>query len=514
MNFSKLLQCKFRDFGIAAVVTLSLFSCQSSEKLRREASQAYRVGEVAHAANLLDEAIRIEDPSIPAGEGPPPPKQWKLDNGDAPLIALERAMVYLRQGDTTDAAELLRACRNELRARRLDTFLKYVGLDGISAASSLLVGDWVLPYSAPSYEELTAHALLMLVARLDFQANTDGAAPFANGFHSVQDELLKSSYGVQYEDLIKRPEQTLAFGHYIEGAIREEGNVDAAIPAYSVAAKALSGQSIVDAALIRARSLQREPTGSPVHVFYLLGNGPQLESSRWQPKESDPYIEAAVRIVTTAIDIIKRTLVDGEDYHLADGLIKNLTEAPIPVPFLVTGDPHIRPTSSARISFDTAGTVQAVESPIEPIADFHSIAKTNLESLRIMRMSRALLRRALKEASLQTIGNSVLRDATRLLATVAEDADTRLWSTLPAEICTARLVAPPGQHELVLGLEGAGTVPIQVAEGRGTWVVVIDSGEAVPRPTILVDALSRVEPTPSANTDSVPHETPPPEPLQ
>ncbi len=483
--------------AIAAAFVLGFSSCQSSARLRAEATAAYRDGEVERAAGLLEQAIRVEDSSIPGCEGNLPPLQWKFTASDAPLIALERAMVYLRQGDAASSATLLRACRDELQLRRLNTFLKYVGIDGFSTVGAILLGDWALPYCVPSYEELTVNALLTLVARLD--ADVDGGDPlvFANNFHSTQDALLQSSFGVEYDDIVRRPQDVLPFGHYIEGVLREEkeASMDAAIPPYRVASQGLRESSIVASAFSRAQKMQREAQGQAVHVFYFLGRGPQVESSRWQLQKSDPYIEAAVRIAMAAIEVVKVTLIDAKGYNFTEALVQNLTQAPIPVPFLAKIDPRVRPTTMARIRQGKEGAEQVAESPIESIANFHKIVEANLDSLRVMRLSRALLRRSLKEASLQAIGNSLIRNATRFFSTIVEEADTRYWATLPAEIRVARLVVPPGIYELDLGLVGAGKVKVRTESGRDAYIMVIDSGEAVPRPTILIDRYSRIEPT-------------------
>jgi hypothetical protein len=66
------------------------------------------------------------------------------------------------------------------------------------------------------------------------------------------------------------------------------------------------------------------------------------------------------------------------------------------------------------------------------------------------------------------------------LMNAAEEADTRCWSTLPAQIRMARLSLPPGSHDLVVrfanasGTEVGDTViaGVEVRKGFRTWVHV------------------------------------------
>jgi hypothetical protein len=128
-------------------------------------------------------------------------------------------------------------------------------------------------------------------------------------------------------------------------------------------------------------------------------------------------------------------------------------------------------------------------------------------------IGRALVRRVIKGA----VGSAIEgegRDDRALLgvlftavATGVERAETRCWSSLPAQFQVARLVLPEGDHVLDLGpgMEAA----VRVARGRGSFLLVLRPNPAAPG-AVLVDARSRVEPRrePAPSKDLPPIPTP------
>ncbi|PID62832.1 MAG: hypothetical protein CSB44_03025 [Gammaproteobacteria bacterium] len=110
-------------------------------------------------------------------------------------------------------------------------------------------------------------------------------------------------------------------------------------------------------------------------------------------------------------------------------------------------------------------------------SDFAALARASLDKRGAAIVARQAARVALKhEIGNQIAGeDEVAGDIARLLLFILERADTRSWRTLPGAMTLVRLRLPPGDHELLLELEGHG-----IAVG-GYWQLPIstrlESGE-------------------------------------
>jgi hypothetical protein len=455
-------------------------SLPETEVARRRAADEYHAGRLMQAQADIALAIRREQDS----DAEVDLEDLALGEGDTPLLILERGLVQLRAGDPAGAAAILGHIRGELRERRIDTLQEFIGFQEMGAGIEQLGrGDLYVPYAQADFEELTAYCFLMLAEALDGRQNL---IAFASQFYNVQNELLESSYGVNDPDF--KPgdvHRTLALGHYLEGVVREgQGNPDVAKQQYRSAAKLLEGNHLV------AEALQRVEAGQPrsnagegvVHVVYLLGRGPRLEDSEFKLAKSDPSVEFAARLMLQVLEILN-SMAKGESYTWEDALINSLTQLPIPVPIVVE---YQQTLPNPSVSVD--GSVSAAS---ESFADYNEIARQHVEALRWMQVTRAVVRRFLKQTASQATVGKELGQLGGVLLQSLEMADTRMWACLPANVRIARVVLPHGLHSLDLGLGGP---PTLVRVSFQDSFVLAYCREIGANATVLVDRFSAVDP--------------------
>ncbi|MDD5628983.1 MAG: hypothetical protein PHU21_07960, partial [Elusimicrobia bacterium] len=121
--------------------------------------------------------------------------------------------------------------------------------------------------------------------------------------------------------------------------------------------------------------------------------------------------------------------------------------------------------------------------------DISAIATGDLKDRMAVIRTRAIARAAIKfiltrqaqmEAQKQggDLAGLIVGAATSALAAATETADTRGWSTLPAQIRMARLRLPPGRHDLTVRFIDAGGgaagsrvfAGVEVRKGQRTYI--------------------------------------------
>jgi hypothetical protein len=220
-----------------------------------------------------------------------------------------------------------------------------------------------------------------------------------------------------------------------------------------------------------------------LHVFRLAGPGPFYATG------SSPPTELALRIAQFAAAIITDSYVP-------------LMQTAVPVPVLAVNAPAIPPLEITAFDRSVA---------TEPLLDVNMVAAQQLEKMMPMIVARAVIRRAIKAgattAGSEAVGNKKKernQDAielgfalANLLWTASERADTRSWSSLPAQVQVARLPLPAGVHAVRLGpgLEA----DVRIAPGRDTYIVVVQPDPGRPG-VVLVDRLSQ----PGSGPDDLP----------
>jgi hypothetical protein len=225
----------------------------------------------------------------------------------------------------------------------------------------------------------------------------------------------------------------------------------------------------------------------------MLGRGPKFGTSRWTFRNGDAMAEIIIRLVTAGIDIW-RSQQRKDPASFTSALRQQITQAPIAVPTLERVDRRVREPRGPTMRGAGGGADWETRGITEVLADFHVLARRGLEQMRWIRVTRALIRRSLKELLVQEIDDETGRNIARLLLTLVEDADDRNWQLLPAEIRVARLTPPQGPASLDVGIPGVAPVPLVTSTGYDTYVLVVDPGAVGgDPPTVLVDRLSRVD---------------------
>jgi hypothetical protein len=265
-------------------------------------------------------------------------------------------------------------------------------------------------------------------------------------------------------------------GAYLQGLMQEADL--AAGEAHLIYERALEyagASAVLEAAVARTEGVgtsSAEGTGV-VHVFYLGGRGPRLVEG------TSPTTDAALALATWGA--------------LALGDVGPLGQAPVPVPVCEPQDLSV-PALSITLDGMTLGTT-------EVLLDVNQVAREQLEAGMPLVIARAVIRRALKAGGSKVIADQaddqlggfgeLIRIFLNLFLTSIENADTRNWSSLPAQFQVARLEVPKGERELDLG-PGFGAQRVLVDPVRDTFVVAIQPNLAGPG-VVLVDPYSRVQ---------------------
>jgi len=206
-----------------------------------------------------------------------------------------------------------------------------------------------------------------------------------------------------------------------------------------------------------------------LHVFYLGGRGPHLETDHRSPEGN------AIQIAAIGAAIIGNSTAA-------------LGQAAVPVPKVMVTDPAVPPLA-VRVEG------QAAAASTYPILDVNQVACQQLEANMPGIVARAVVRRAIKGgigAAIESEGSNeaqLLGFLFTLFSTGVERAETRNWTTLPAQLQVARLPVPEGEHRVLLGerLEAR----VKIARGRDTYALVLRPNLGLPG-VVVVDVHSRV----------------------
>jgi hypothetical protein len=170
-----------------------------------------------------------------------------------------------------------------------------------------------------------------------------------------------------------------------------------------------------------------------------------------------------------------------------------LGQTPVPVPIVQVADPYVPP-----LTIESAG---GVTTSTGTILDLNEVANQQLEANMPWILARAAIRRAVKAiaakaaqdaASQQSSSFGLLAGLVANIAmTAGERAETRNWTTLPAQIQVARIDVAEGLQELAFGVQTK--VSVRVAAGKHSFVVVLQPNLSQP-PRVLVDKYSKAPP--------------------
>lgn len=458
---------------VVALAAFTLVGCKATYSERiGEFRAAYRDGDFDRAADLVEDLI-AEDSELdrtyvatPVALADAP----ELARDDAWLLGLELAMTALARGDIGGAKALLARGKLELERHAEATAVDWI--------ESAILDDTYAAYRGYDHEIVLVRAMIALCELLE----RSGDAPAAVAEISAkQAEFLANGFGGagSYDYRLLYPR--VALGAYLEAILHESaGRASDAYRSYRVARDDGADLDSIRAALARTDrgGAPRSATHGVVHVFGLLGSSPTLIESLHPPTEM------ARGLAGVAIMLV------GDAGSPA-------MQVPIKVPTLYLNDEFV-----PSLAIEAPG-FRAVDS--EAILDLNGLFESELDAWMPWILARAMARRSLKAAA-SAVLERVIRDSVggdegdvagfvagavlNLGSTAVEDADTRSWSTLPAQIHVARLVLPAGVHDIAFG--SLARAHVRVDPGRDSFVVVIAPDPQMPGAAI-VDAQSRID---------------------
>jgi hypothetical protein len=456
--------------GLAAL----LGGCKAADQRIAPFAEAWGRADFARAEREIDQLVAEEaevDRQLVA-ESRGLAEEIEAGRGDTFLFLLEKAMVRLAAGDLDACIDLMRRARDVMAGRWNEK-----DLTGWIAASA--VDDAVLEYKGADYEHVLVPALLALV---DLLEGGQDAYAYALQVGEVQERILGSTLG---EDIDgqgngynpRKQYQRVAVGAYVEGLVREKERYRSeALKAYERAREWGGAPPVVADACQRATDGVYNHAGNGVvHVFYLGGRGPRLVQG------TSPLTEQALFLANLG------------SIFLGEGNVGTLGQAPVPVPNVLAQDPGVPP-----LEVRCAGAVLGTTSTL---IDVNQVARQQIEANMPWILARAAIRRTAKAVAAKAAQDAV--DAhnqdegwgllagvlTNAVLTIGERADTRNWTSLPAQLQAARCELPEGTHELDLG-QGL-TTGVRVAAGKDTYVVVLRP-DLASAGVALVDKFSRV----------------------
>jgi hypothetical protein len=452
-------------------------ACRSYSDKLAEFRGRYLQGDFAGADEAVNGLIAKESGSKPEAVAQSNALDVKSAKGDTYLLLLDKAMTQLALGRPDVAVELMRKSRDQLDAHESKSVKDYF--------AAALTDDTALDYAGADYELILVRVMLCLCDLLVHSSQTAGDAyAYALQVGEKQQQILESPLG---EDIGYKPRQEyrrVGIGAYLQGVILEAtGSRDGAARAYQRCVGYEPGVRIAEEALARAQGGRyAEPGEGVLHVFRLAGPGPFYATG------SSPPTELALRLAQLAAAIVTDSYVP-------------LMQTEVPVPVLAAAVPAVPPLEVSAFDRTTA---------TEPILDINMVAAQQLEKMMPLIVARAVVRRAIK-AGATTAGSEVIGHNNRknqdaielgfalanLLWTAAERADTRSWSSLPAQIHAARLPLPAGVHAVRLGPDMG--VDLRISPGRDTYIILVQPDPGRPG-VVLVDRLSQ----PGSGPDTLP----------
>ena len=426
--------------GVFAVVSCSSPSLDSVRG-------SYRAGDYAAAR---DELARI------AAE----------DRGNASLYALERGMVELALGDAETAVREWRRARDQLDEQ--------AGIDVTERITSFLTDDRQLDFEAFDYEQVLVRAMLAVA---ELAASGVGLTSDANAFAlqvlERQQKIVRSFDGVlEQEHNPKLQYKQVVFGSYLRAILHEDRPLDLEVAeaAYARCLELDPGLEGVAVDLERVRhGTHSAPGNGVVHVLALLGRAPER-------------VEMHDYASTEALSIAKLlwSMIRGKV------ALPEVGAVPYPGLQLQSGNPGaLRVRVNSRAVADT-----------EVITDVEKTALVEFDAMQDHLLARAIVRRALKIATIEGSKELIDYDEDRpwasflgelavsvggLIWTGTEGADLRCWGLLPARLAAARIELPVGVHRFEFvplgdGVVGTGlpqSVDVVVRDGRNSYVVVL-----------------------------------------
>lgn len=350
----------------------------------------------------------------------------KISGGkDQVLYLLNKAMVLRMTGDYTTSAQVFE------QAKPLMEYLEATSITENAAAFTFTEG--LRTYQPPLYERLLAHVYQGL-----------------NYLQLGQPDSARVE-AAQIDDLLKRlypnsdaaPNGGDAFPRYFSGLVYEDmGEYSDAMIAYRQAFKSYKAQGASD------ESIPRDLQVSLCRFADFLGLTDELNDykkrfslSEWPPVDKQDAQGQLVFVFSDGMGPVKYA----ESSVLPDPVNGRYYSVSLPVlrsrgggeayAAISAGDAHATTTQVASI-YDDAEQQYKADRPKLLAAEFsRNVARTV----------------AANAADRKAAG---LGAVLSLVASVSDQADTRIWATLPNDIQLARLRLAPGTYDLTVRLRG------------------------------------------------------------
>jgi len=426
--------------ALLALVVLAASGCATHTDRLIAVRNTFYSGDLDGAQRLLDAEI-------------------ERSRGDANVLLLEKASVQLAAGRASEAEQSFRQVRDQF---------DHLEEKSLAETSLSMFGDdqW-LSYAGEDYEKVLIRAYLALA---NLMRGGDDAEAYCLQLVDKQAQIVAAAAQPDGTNP-KAVYQQVALAPYLRAALREETHRDFDdVARYrEMVVSWQPGFAPGTHDLMRSRTGRHSaPDHGVLYVFALVGRGPFKDEVEEIPST------AAVMIASAALTLTgNKTLPP--------------VVAPIKVPRVVAS-----PNRVSEVSVSVAGTPYGSTATI---TDVTQMAITQCEANHHQVVARALVRRAVKEASVYAAKRSsgvsegtwqaVAFELAGLAWQFTENADTRCWGLLPDTIQVLRLELPAGQHEIrfepldrnrrIMGSPVARQ--ITVPNGRNAYVLVNFPGQ-------------------------------------
>ncbi len=374
---------------------------------------------------------------------------------DRALFLLNKGMLERMRGNFAASNEALESAKQLME--------QLYGVSVSEQAASFVINDATRSYAGEEYEQVLVHLYKALnyLQLKDLQAARVEALQVDVKLHEVSAKLPKAHYaedafaryltGMIYEELNEWSDALIAYRKSYEAYQRQQPHTGVAVPEFLKH----------DLVRLTARQGLNNERDRYQREFGL---------GKWQSVEERRKQGEVVFILHNGLSPILRersiTLPDPGSGHLVRIALPSFESRPMPV-------------TRFGLSAGSVRTESATVDNVDAIARNHLDAKMPAITARAVarQVVKAQMAKQARENANQNSQNpwaGVFALAVEIGTVVTERADTRSWVTLPHDIKLARLVLPPGTHDVQVELVGEYNQPVATRSFPG---VALRAGE-------------------------------------
>lgn len=446
----------------SSVLVLVVAGCGSTGRIQQQIAEQMVIGNYPAAIQLVEAE-----------------KTKSYGGKNRLLYFLERGMLLHVSGEYVGS----NAAFQEAKRIGDDLYTKSLSGEGLS----LMSNDYALDYAGENFERTLIH----LFSAMNYALLQDSESALVE-FRQVGDYLRKLQVDSSNENVY----QDDAFARYLSALFYESGGeYDSALVDYKKALDAyadygtdfavvLPGSLFANAGRVAERlgswasddllergwdGMAREipPDAGELVIFHYNGLSPIKD----QDKFTIPFSEAWLLVAALQLSADDSA---SDDINRATALASQIAGVDIvSVAFPKFVD---RPYSIALMEPQVAGATQ-ITGP-ELVEDIGAIAKKDLQDRIVRIRTKAIARAAIKyaiqkgaEAAAQSAGDdygALLSAGTSILGNLArfasEQADKRVWSTLPDQIWMSSMILPAGSHDVHVDFLTAQSAVVETRE--------------------------------------------------